>query len=110
MLAYNIDNKEISFRKEAGSWLIGTRIHTILSDYVINAWCSYRRQAEAVMRALLHGADQFGREKAAPLMAIHEGGNIMLVGGIILGVACAMYAGAVMDMEDIEVQQEKLDK
>ena len=42
-----------------------------------NAWCSYRRQA--------------GNRK---------GGNIMFVGGIILGVACAMYAGAVMTMED----------
>ena len=24
----------------------------------------------------------------------------MLVGGIVLGVACAMYAGAIMDLED----------
>lgn len=29
-----------------------------------------------------------------------EGGSVM-VGGIILGVVCAMYAGAVMDMEDV---------
>ena len=30
-----------------------------------------------------------------------------MVGGIILGIACAMYAGVVMDMEDIEMDREK---
>ncbi len=34
----------------------------------------------------------------------------MMVGGIILGIACAMYAGAVMDMEDIEMEHEKENK
>jgi hypothetical protein len=29
-----------------------------------------------------------------------------MVGGIILGIACAMYAGAIMDMEDVEMEQE----
>ena len=29
-----------------------------------------------------------------------------MVAGIILGVACAMYAGAVMDLEDVEMEQE----
>jgi hypothetical protein len=43
-------------------------------------------------------------------MAIHEGGNIMLVSGIVMGVACAMYACAVMDMEDIEMEREKENK
>ena len=27
--------------------------------------------------------------------------------GIILGVACAMYAGAVMDLEDVEQEMEE---
>lgn len=31
----------------------------------------------------------------------------MLVGGIILGVACAMYAGAVMDFEDVLEEEDK---
>lgn len=31
----------------------------------------------------------------------------MLVGGIVVGVACAMYAAAVMDMEDVEMEREK---
>ena len=30
-----------------------------------------------------------------------------MVGGIILSVACLIYAGAVMDMEDIEMDIEK---
>ena len=34
----------------------------------------------------------------------------MLVGGIIMGVVCAMYAGAVMDLEDVEMEREKLNK
>jgi hypothetical protein len=35
----------------------------------------------------------------------------MLVGGIVMGVACAMYAAAIMDMEDVEMEEEKkLDK
>ena len=29
-----------------------------------------------------------------------------MVGGIILGIACAMYAGAIMDTEDVEMEQE----
>ena len=33
-------------------------------------------------------------------------GGIVMVAGIILGVACAMYAGAVMDLEDVEMEQE----
>ena len=33
-----------------------------------------------------------------------------MVGGIILGVACLIYAGAVMDMEDIEMEREKNNK
>ena len=31
----------------------------------------------------------------------------MLVGGIVVGVAYAMYAAAVMDMEDVEMEREK---
>lgn len=46
-----------------------------------NAWCSYRRQA-------------------------HIEGGIVMVGGIILGIACVMYAGAVIDMEEAEMEQE----
>lgn len=34
----------------------------------------------------------------------------MLVEGIIIGVMCAMYAGAVMDMEDVELEMEKENK
>ena len=30
----------------------------------------------------------------------------MLVEGIIIGVICAMYAGAVMDMEDVVMEQD----
>ena len=30
-----------------------------------------------------------------------------MVGGIILGIACAMYAGAIMDMDDVGMEQEK---
>ncbi len=33
-----------------------------------------------------------------------------MVGGIIMGVACAMYAGAIMYLEDVEMEQEKRDK
>lgn len=33
-------------------------------------------------------------------------GGIVMVGGIILGIACAMYAGAIMDMEDLEAEEE----
>lgn len=51
-----------------------------------NAWCSYRRRAD------------------------DKGGNVMLVEGIIIGVMCAMYAGAVMDMEDVELEMEKENK
>ena len=40
-------------------------------------------------------------------MTIHEGGNIMLVSGIVMGVACTIYACAVMDMEDVEMKREK---
>ena len=34
----------------------------------------------------------------------------MLVEGIIIGVMCAMYAGAVMDMEDVELEMENENK
>ena len=30
-----------------------------------------------------------------------EGGPKMLVGGIVVGIACAMYTAAIMDMEDV---------
>lgn len=33
-----------------------------------------------------------------------------MVGGIIMGVACAMYAGTIMYLEDVEMEQEKRDK
>jgi len=34
----------------------------------------------------------------------------MLIEGIIIGVMCAMYAGAVTVMEDVELKNEKLNK
>ena len=34
----------------------------------------------------------------------------MLVEGIVLGVACCIYAAAVMDMEDVEMEREKHNK
>lgn len=43
-------------------------------------------------------------------MAIEEGGTEMLAGGIVLGIACAMYAGVVMDMEDVLQEKEESDK
>ena len=36
-----------------------------------------------------------------------KGGTVMTAVGIILGVACAMYAGAVMDLEDVEQEMEE---
>lgn len=43
-------------------------------------------------------------------MLYTEGGTVMLIEGIIIGVACAMYAGAVVSMEDVVEKEDTVTK